>query len=157
MAENRVIGRENRLPWHLPADLRRFKRLTMGHALIMGRKTFETVGRPLPGRRTIILTRDPGYHAFGAEVVQSLDAALARVADDDEPFVAGGEHVYRLALPHADRIYLTVIHAEIPGDVHFPEFDDDAWQLVEDERFEPDARHRYPYSFRRYERRISER
>ena len=158
MAENRVIGRNNALPWHLPADLKRFKALTMGHAVIVGRKTFEAIGRVLPGRRWIVLTRDAGWHRAGVETAGALDAAIAALAEeaDDgeegEVFVAGGAEVYLLALPRADRLYVTVVHAAVEGDTRFPALNAAAWRLVEDERHEADERHAFAYSFRRYER-----
>ncbi len=152
MAQNRVIGRNNALPWHLPADLQRFKSLTMGHAVILGRKTFDTIGRPLPGRRWIVLTRDRGWRHAGVAVAHDLDQALRGIAHDAEVFVAGGAQVYAQALARADRIYLTVIHAEIEGDTRFPEIEASEWRQIEDQRHDADARHAYAYSFRRYER-----
>jgi len=152
MARNRVIGRNNALPWHLPADLIRFKSLTMGHAVILGRKTFDAIGKPLPGRRWIVLTRDRGWRHAGVDLAHDLDQALLGVAGDAEVFVAGGAEVYAQALARADRIYLTVIHAEIEGDARFPELEPTEWTLVEDQRHEADERHAFPYSFRRYER-----
>ena len=155
MAENRVIGQDNALPWRLPRDMRRFKRLTTGHAVIMGRKTFETLPAPLPDRRNVVLTRAAAYSRGGVEVARSLDAALEIVAGDEEVFVAGGAEVYRVALRVADRIHLTVVHATVPGDTLFPEFAMEDWRLVADLRFTPDARHAFPYSFRLYERRTN--
>jgi dihydrofolate reductase len=128
MARNRVIGAGTRLPWHLPADLQRFKRLTMGAPVIMGRKTHESIGRALPGRRNIVITRRPGASWDGCEVAGSLDAALAAARDTPEVFVIGGAELYRLALPRADRLYLTLIDAEYPGDTLFPEFDPADWR-----------------------------
>jgi len=152
MAENRVIGRNNALPWHLPADLRRFKSLTLGHAVILGRKTFETIGKPLPGRRWTVLTRDRRWRHPGVDVAHGLDQALGRLAGDAEVFVAGGAEVYAQALARADQVYLTVIHADIEGDVRFPELDPAEWTLVDEERHQADQRHQYAYSFRRYRR-----
>ena len=153
MARNRVIGHGNRLPWKLSADLRRFKRLTMGHVIIMGRRTHESIGRALPGRRTFVLSRTRGYEAEGVTVVESLDAALARCPDEDEVFVVGGEAVYREALPRADRIYLTWIDADFEGDVVFPDLDLHSWSLRSEEHHEPDDETPFGYSFRLYERR----
>ena len=153
MARNRVIGCDNGLPWHLPEDLRRFKARTSGHIVVMGRRTWESVGAPLPDRRCIVVTRDRNYHADGAEVVHSLDDALARAADEQEVFVLGGAEIYALALPRADRIYLTVVHAEPEGDTYFPEFDDTEWTLTEEEHHDADDRHASSFSFRTYERR----
>jgi dihydrofolate reductase len=152
MAQNRVIGRNNLLPWHLPADLKRFKALTMGHAVILGRKTFDAIGKPLPGRRWIVLTRDRSWRHAGVDVAHDLDQALRGVARDAEVFVAGGGEVYAQALGRADRIHLTVIHAHVDGDAVFPELEPAEWTLVEDERHETDEAHAYPFSFRRYER-----
>lgn len=119
----------------------------------MGRKTFESIGRPLPDRRTVVLTRDRSYRPAGVAVAHDLDAALAEAGGEDEVFVVGGAEVFRQALPRADRIYLTVVHAVIEGDVQFPEFDMEEWRLVEDLRFSPDERNPYPFSFRCYDRR----
>jgi dihydrofolate reductase len=152
MAENRVIGRGNTLPWHLPADLKRFKALTMGHAVVMGRRTFDTLERPLPGRRNIVLTRDPGWSRPGVEVVGTLDEALALVRDDAEVFIAGGAEVYAQALPRADRVQLTLVHAVVAGDARFPELPREEWMLVADERHPADAQHAFPFSFRQYQR-----
>ncbi|MEE9130243.1 MAG: dihydrofolate reductase [Phycisphaerales bacterium] len=152
MSENRVIGRDGALPWHLPADLARFKSITTGHTVIMGRKTFESVGQPLPNRRTIVITRNNDYQCAGVFIAHGLDAALDHAAREDEIFILGGEAIYRIALPRADRLYLTIVHATIQGDTHFPPFDPDRWKLVEDERHEADDRHAYAFSFRRYER-----
>jgi dihydrofolate reductase len=127
------IGKDGGLPWHLPADLKRFKALTMGHHLIVGRKTHETIGRPLPGRTTIVLTRDLDYRADGCLVAASLDEALelARQRGEDEAFVIGGAQVYDEALPLADRIYLTGVHGVFEADVYFPQFDLDGWTVKE--------------------------
>ena len=152
MSQNRVIGRDGSLPWHLPTDLARFKSITTGHTVIMGRKTFESVGKPLPNRRTIIITRNNDYQCAGVFIAHSLDEALDHAAHEDEIFILGGETVYRIALPRADRLYLTIIHATIEGDTYFPNLDFDDWKLVEDERHESDERHAYAFSFRRYER-----
>lgn len=149
---NRVIGRDGALPWHMPADLTRFKRVTMGHHLIMGRKTWDAVGRPLPGRISLVLTRDEGWAAEGAVPCGSIDEALRRAKGDPEPFVIGGESIFRQTLPLAARVDLTLIHAEIEGDTVFPELDEAAWRLVSDERHDADAKNRHPYSFRIYER-----
>ncbi len=133
MAENGVIGRDNRLPWHLPADLRHFKRLTLGKPVIMGRKTFESIGRPLPGRTNIVLTRQPGFAPAGVRVAASLDAALAmaeaqaRADGVDEVMVIGGAAVYAEALPRADRLYLTRVQLAVDGDARFPEPDPASW------------------------------
>jgi len=128
VAANGVIGRDGRMPWHLPEDLKRFKALTMGHAIVMGRKTFDSIGRLLPGRRTIIVTRQPNYRVEGAEVVNSLDDAIALARNDDEVFVIGGGEIYAQALPRATRLHLTEIAATAEGDVRFPAVDFAQWR-----------------------------
>ena len=153
-SDNGVIGRDNDLPWHLPADLKRFKRLTTGHHMIMGRKTWDSIGRrPLPGRPTIVITRDRSYESADAQVAHSVPQALDLVGEDNEVFIAGGEAIYRLALPLADTIYLTRIHADFDGDTFLPEIDPDEWDVVDEERHEPDERNRYAYTFLVYKRR----
>jgi len=129
-ARNGVIGARGGLPWHLPEDLAFFKRTTMGHPIVMGRKTWESIGRPLPGRRSVVVTRDRGYAAAGADIVHSLDEAIARYADTDEIFVIGGAQLYAAALPRADRLLLTEIHAEFPGDTFLPAPSADEWSEV---------------------------
>lgn len=147
MAENRVIGRDNALPWHLPEDLKRFKRLTMGHAVIMGRRNYESIGHPLPGRKNIVVTHRKGYQAPGCVVVHSLDEALLAAGDDPEVFVIGGAELYAQWLPRAQRLYLTLVHAVVPGDTYFPEFDWSEWQEIAREWHAADSRHAYAYSF----------
>lgn len=157
LSENRVIGVDGKLPWHLPADLRFFKKLTVGHAIIMGRKTFDTVGHPLPNRWNVIVTRDRQLQRSDATVVHGFDEALNVTRGADKVFVVGGADMYRLALPFADRMYLTVVHGEFEGDTLFPEFDTAAWDLTHDERHEADARHAYAFSFRQYDRKAEAR
>ena len=151
-AENGVIGVDNRLPWRLPADLARFKRLTMGHHLIMGRRTYESIGRPLPGRITVVLTRTAGIDVENVQVARSLDEAFAQAASrgDDEPFVCGGAEVYTQALPLCDRCYLTVIERQYTGDAIFPGLDAAAWQCRETE-VHPD--NDPPFRFETWDRR----
>jgi dihydrofolate reductase len=151
MAKNRVIGANNRLPWHLSADLMRFKALTMGHHLIMGRKTFESIGRILPGRTTVVVTRNPDFHADGTIVVNDIDAALAKCIGDREAFFIGGERIFQSALPFAERIYLTEIDKHFEGDVHFPAIDLHDWRLIERE-VNRDAEQNLDYAFVVYER-----
>jgi dihydrofolate reductase len=139
MAKNRVIGADNALPWHLPADLKRFKALTMGHHIVMGRKTFESIGRVLPGRTSVVVTRNPGWKAEGVLVARSLADAIAKAGDDPEIFVIGGEQVFRDALAMADRIYLTEIDRDFEGDVAFPALDPGRWQQTGDEALRDDA------------------
>lgn len=153
VAENGVIGRSGGLPWRLPDDLRHFKRLTMGHVLVMGRRTWASIGRALPGRRTIVLSRDPAFPADGAACAPSLDAALAAASGARSVFVVGGASVYAAALPRADRIHLTRVHADVPGDVTFPDVDWSDWTLVEEKTHPADARHAFPFTICRYDRR----
>lgn len=149
---NRVIGKDNALPWRLPADLRRFKRLTTGKPVLMGRRTFESIGAPLAERRNLVLTRDASYRPDGVEAVRSIDEALARCARMDELVVIGGADVFRQLLPRADRLYLTEIDAAFEGDTYFPEIERSEWQEIERQRHEPDARNAYAYTFLTLER-----
>jgi dihydrofolate reductase len=151
-ADNGVIGHKNELPWRLSTDLRRFKRLTMGHHLIMGRKTFDTVGRPLPGRTIVVISRSLERAPDGILLARSLDQALHLAAGDDEVFIAGGGEIYRLALPLADRIYLTRVHANPEGDTWFPEVDETAWHLQSRQDHEADNKNQYRFSFLDYAR-----
>lgn len=152
VAENGVIGRGGTLPWHISADLKRFKQLTMGHTIIMGRRTWDSLGRALPGRRSIVVSRNPQFRAVGAEVALSLDAALALSAGDTEAFVIGGASLYEEALAKADRLYITRVEAAVDGDTHFPTFDCGQWQLVEPGQAEVDTASALRYRFERYER-----
>ncbi len=136
MAANRVIGRDNTIPWHLPGDLARFRTTTMGHPLIMGRRTFESIGRPLPGRSNIVLSRDRDLILPGCLVVHSLDQALEACRGRDRAFIIGGEQLYRDALPLADEIILTVLEREVEGDTFFPELPEQAFSLVHAEPVE---------------------
>ena len=131
LARNRVIGIDNTLPWRLPEDLRHFKALTMGHHIVMGRKTYESIGKPLPGRTTVIVTRDPAYRVAGCLTAHSLDAAIAACSGDAEVFFVGGAELYAQVLPLADRLYLTEIQADYAGDAWFPEFDRSLWRESE--------------------------
>lgn len=151
VAENGVIGRGNRLPWHLPADLRHFKSITLGHPVIMGRRTFESIGRPLPQRRNLVLSRDPHCSAAGAEVAGSLAAALEQVNAATEVFVLGGAAVFAAAMPHAEQIYLTRVHALIDGDTTFPALDEQ-WQLISSHHHDADADNALPHSFQLWQR-----
>ena len=128
VAANGVIGRDGDLPWRLSDDLRHFKAMTLGKPVIMGRKTWQSIGRPLPGRRNIVVSRDAAFTAQGVEIVASIDAALAAIAGAEEAMVIGGGAIYAQALARADRLYITDVHAEIEGDVHFPPFDRAAWR-----------------------------
>ena len=153
MAQNGVIGRENALPWRLPEDLRRFRSFTLGKPILMGRKTFESIGRPLPGRLNLVLTRDPRWNAEGVIVVHSLEQALEHARDSAELVAIGGAEIYRLLLPLAHRIYLTHVHADVPGDAFFPAFDPAQWDDVDYHSHPADERHAYPVTFVTLERR----
>lgn len=155
LATNNVIGRDNQVPWHLSTDLKRFKSLTMGHHLIMGRKTYESVGRPLPGRTNVVITRRTDYAAEGVVVVNTLEEAIRIAADagESEAFIAGGAEIYTQAIHRADRMYLTRVHADVEGDTVFPDFDDvSEWRLIDSEHCEADEKNEYPFSFLTYER-----
>ena len=142
-ARGGVIGKDGTLPWHEPEDLQHFKRVTMGHAILMGRKTYESIGRPLPGRRNLVLTRDPSFQAEGCEVHHDLEAALASARETDAcPFVIGGAGLYALALPRATTLHVTEIDADVEGDTHFPPFDPSSW-VEADERRSADGRLRF--------------
>lgn len=151
LARNGVIGRDNALPWRLPEDLRHFKETTLGHPILMGRKTWESLGRPLPGRRNIVISRDAAYRAEGAEVATGIDDAIARCAGAARVFLIGGAELYRQALPHADRLLLTEIDAEFAGDAFFPPLAADAW--VECERLPAISAGGLRYAFVTYRRR----
>jgi dihydrofolate reductase len=157
-AENGVIGRNNALPWHLPEDLRYFKRVTMGKPIVMGRKTFESIGRPLPGRTNIVITRNPDFTAEGVRVVASLDEAV-RLAGDialidgaQELVVIGGAEIYKASIPRADRLYITEVHASVEGDAYLPEIDWAHWREVGRERHAASDANPYDYSFVVYNR-----
>jgi dihydrofolate reductase len=147
MADNSVIGRGGSLPWHLPDDLRHFKSVTLGKPILMGRHTFESIGRPLPGRRNLVLTRGAAPLAPAVESVASIAAALALVGESPELCVIGGAAVYAQALPAATRLYLTRVHGEVSGDVHFPPWDASAWRELDRQEHPADARHAYAMSF----------
>ena len=153
MAQNGVIGRDNSLPWRLPKDLKRFRACTLGKPILMGRKTFESIGRPLPERTNLVLTRDRSWSAHGVIVVHSVEEALARAGSSDELVAVGGAQIYRLVLPFARRIYLTHVHADVPGDITFPEFDSTQWADVECSSQPADPEHAYPLTFVTLERR----
>ncbi|MEM7262589.1 MAG: dihydrofolate reductase [Planctomycetota bacterium] len=141
-----VIGRDGTLPWRLPADLAYFKRTTMGCPIIMGRKTYESIGRPLPGRQNVVLTRDASFVADGCDVVTDLDAALAAVGEVDEVFVIGGAQIYAAFLDRADRLHHTVVHTRVAGDTRF-DFDESAWPVASREDHSSDAKNSFDYSF----------
>ena len=152
MTENRVIGRNNQLPWRLPADLQHFKALTMGKPVVMGRKTWESIGRPLPGRINIVVTRDVGYRAEGCVVVHSVDQALEVAEGSDEVMVIGGANLYQQLLERADRLYLTQVKADVEGDAWFPGFDMTQWREMERESHSRDDKNEFDYEFVMLER-----
>jgi len=148
MANNRVIGLDNQMPWHLPADLQHFKKVTTGKPVIMGRKTFESIGRPLPGRRNIIITRNSEYTAQGIETVTTPEAALKLVCDVEEVMIIGGGNVYEQFLPKADRLYLTFIDLDVKGDTQFPDYNKVAnWNVKEEQENLPDEKNKSSYKF----------
>jgi dihydrofolate reductase len=180
LSENGVIGSGGELPWRLPAELRRVKELTMGHCLLMGRRTFESIGRPLPGRTSIVISRNPDFHPEGTIVVDGFEAAVAaaREREEEEAFVFGGAQVYADAVDHVDRLYLTRVHTVLEGDVYFPSIgelpsadsnDDPAttrptastrpapsdWQLISEEHHPADERHAYAFTFQTFDRRAA--
>lgn len=155
VAHGNVIGKKNELPWYLPADLKRFRDLTRGHAVIMGRHTADSIiernGKPLPERENIVITRDASYAPEGFTVVHSLDEALEKVKDKDA-FVIGGQQIYALALPVLDRLYITEIDIDIDGDAYFPAIDTNEWQEIERESHEKDEKNLYDYTYVTLER-----
>ena len=154
MAENRVIGKDNKMPWHLPADLKHFKTLTSGHPVLMGRKTYQSIGQPLPNRANIILTRDANYSAPDCMVVTKVETALsiASEIDQDEIFVIGGADIYKQLLPKIQKIYLTIIHHSFEGDAFFPELDANHWHETNSEKHAADEKNQYDYSFKTFEK-----
>lgn len=152
MAQDRVIGLNGLMPWHLPADLAHFKRSTMGCPVIMGRKTFNSIGRPLPGRKNIVLTRSESLSLNGCEVVSNLAGALALVSDQPEIFIIGGQQLYQQALPLAQRLYLTHIDAQFDGDTYFPDYSHTDWRQANLEAHPADEKNAWPYRFEMLER-----
>ena len=152
VADNGVIGRDNALPWHLPEDLKRFKRITMGKPIVMGRKTFESIGKPVPGRQNIVVTRDANSHREGVIVVHSVDEAVAAARGAAEIMIIGGADLFRLFLPRAGRVHLTRVLEQVNGDVFWPELDPRVWQLVERQSYAADDRHAHAMSFEIWER-----
>ena len=148
IADNNVIGKDNQLIWHLPADLRHFKQKTMGHPMIMGRKTFESIGKPLPGRTTIIVTRQQDYSAAGCIVTNSVQEAIEKARElDEQVSIVGGAEIYRQALPFVDHLYLTRVHHTFDGDTFFPELNEAEWEQISAEAHAPDEKNKYPYTF----------
>ena len=147
MDKNRLIGRDGALPWHMPADLKHFKAVTMGKPIVMGRKTYESIGRPLPGRTNIVVTRNPDYAATGCLTSNSLESALESAGNVPEVMNIGGAELFGQALEQTQRIYMTRIDAEFEGDTWFPDFDMAQWQILQSVHHIPDERNPYPYSF----------
>lgn len=155
MDQNRVIGVENQLPWRLPEDLKHFKKTTQHHAVIMGRKTYDSIGKPLPNRRNIVLSRQAGLEIAGCDVCQTIEQALKLCTGDTEVFVIGGEQIYKLAMPYAKRLYVTQVHTKVAkGDAHFPEISAREWKKVSEEDRSADEKHAFAYSFLVFERHL---
>ncbi len=153
LSRNGVIGRDNRLPWKLPADMRHFRQLTMGKPILMGRKTFQSIGKALPGRSNIVVSRNPAFQAAGCIVVDSIEGGIEAAGACEELMVIGGAAIYRAALPLAERMYLTVIQADVEGDARFVEFDKKEWLETARADYAADEENAYPYSFITLERR----
>lgn len=147
MAENRVIGRANQLPWRLSADLKHFKLLTLGKPILMGRNTWESLPGPLPGRPHYVVTRDRSYQAVGCTILHSIDEAMFVLSEAPEVMVVGGADIYGQMLPHAEKLYLTLVHTEVTGDTYFPEFDLSLWKEIAREDHSADEKNQFPYSF----------
>ncbi len=155
VADNNVIGKDNQLIWHLPADLKHFKNLTMGHPMIMGRKTFDSIGKPLPGRTSIIITRQQDFKAEGCIVVNSVQEAIARACElDDTVCIIGGAEIYKQAMPLVDTIFLTRVHHTFEGDTFFPQIQPEDWETVSEAQYEPDEKNKYKYSFLELKRKL---
>ena len=153
IAANNALGKDNQLIWHLPADLKRFKKTTLNHAVIMGRKTYESLGKPLPNRTNILITRDKNYKAEGCVVAKSLKEALkAALKVDENPFILGGADIYTQAMPFADKLDITYVHHQFDADVFFPEIDKTIWKETSRENFKADENNKYDYSFVTFER-----
>ena len=150
--ENRGLGFDNKLPWNLPDDLKRFKEITSGHTVIMGRKTYDSIGRLLPNRKNIIITRDTSYKVEGATIVHSIEDAVKECAGEEETFVIGGGEILKLALPYVNRMYLTHVEANVPADSFFPEFNPSEWKITSEEFHSKDEEHAYNFTFKVYER-----
>jgi len=152
MAKNNVIGIKNGLPWDLPADMKHFREITSGKTVIMGARTFESIGKALPKRRNIVVTLDKNQIAEGAEIVFSLDEAIEACKNEEEIMIIGGASIYRQFLPKAQRVYLTVIDGEFEGDAFFPEIDMSEWKVISEEKHEADEKNSHPYTFKVFER-----
>jgi len=153
MDKNRLIGSDNGLPWHLPADFKHFKEVTMGKPVVMGRKTFESIGKPLPGRKNVVISRS-GFSAEGVVSVESIDKALAEVREADEIMIIGGASFYEQMINQADRMYLTHVDASCEGDAWFPEFDETQWQVTANEKFDADEKNNFSFNVITYEKKL---
>lgn len=151
-AENNALGKDNDLVWHLPDDFKRFKALTTGHYIIMGRKTFESFPKPLPNRTHVVITRNKKYQKEGAVVVHSIEDALALAKDDSQPFIIGGGEIYKQGLPFTDKIELTRVHATVDADTFFPEIDESKWALIAEEYHPIDEKHKFAFTYLTYVR-----
>lgn len=150
--ENRGLGFGNKLPWHLPDDLKRFKEITRGHSVIMGRKTYESIGRLLPERKNIIITRDKNYKVEGAVIVSSIEEAIQECKEEKEAFVIGGGEILKIALPYLNKMYLTHVDAVVTADSFFPEFEPTEWKIIREEFHPKDEKHAYDFTFKIYEK-----
>lgn len=154
VAKNNVIGKDNDIPWYLPADLKYFKKITTGHHIVMGRKCYESIGRPLPKRTNVVVTRNPFFIATGCLITHNVAEAvqLAEANGEEEVFIIGGGQIYEIALPHVDRIYLTEVDLEVEGDIFFPTIDPKNWKLIKETKHEADEKNEYDYTFKILER-----
>ena len=154
VAKNNVIGKDNDIPWYLPADLKYFKRTTLNHHIIMGRKCFQSIGRPLPKRTNVVITRNPYYTVTNCLVAHSIEEALGMAYDNQEKeaFIIGGGEIYKQSMDLADKLYLTEVDLEVEGDIVFPELNPKEWRLISEEAHEPDEKNEHPYVFKIYER-----
>ena len=150
VAQNNALGKNNQLIWHLPADLKRFKKVTSNHHVIMGRKTYESLGKPLPNRTNIVVTRNTDYTANGCIVVNSIEEAIIIAKNDENPYILGGAEIYKQALKYADKLDITFVHHTFDADAFFPEIDTDVWEEVSREDFKADDKNKYNYSFVTY-------
>lgn len=150
IAENNALGKDNQLIWHIPADLKRFKKVTLGHHIIMGRKTFESLGKPLPNRTTIIITRNKSYSQKGCIVVHSLNEAIEAAKEDENPYILGGAEIYKQSLNIADKLDITLVHHKFEADAFFPEIDSTIWKETSREDYKADDKNNYNYSFITY-------
>jgi len=154
VAKNNVIGKDNDIPWYLPADLKYFKKITTGHHIIMGRKCYESIGRPLPKRTNVVVTRNPFFIATGCLITHNIAEAvdLAKANEETEVFIIGGGQIYEIAMPYIDRLYLTEVEVTVDGDIFFPEIDTDLWELTSEEKHSADEKNEYDYTFKILER-----